>query len=282
MVSKKEYEENQKKEKQNLSHFIEFTPEDRLRLFMLEQNQPEWQALHQPSPSRPYLVTASIIPNLFGLGFDSPKKQFDMAKGTYVKEVSEQTQILLDYGHLSEPRAIFFLKNYFASIANANQEKVYFVQPGLMVHPIFTFLAASSDGLLVRWKDFKMSLLNVEIKCPFYGSIPESINEIKPRVILQIQTQLACNKLKRSLLVYWSPKKVRMFVIPAHKDLQDLIEIVAHQFARDLRRGKEGEDKWKRVNKKSKEEALAMIEKVKEKIQEVDIGQRNEKSEGEK
>jgi hypothetical protein len=87
------------------------------------------------------------------------------------------------------------------------------VRPGIMVWRDDQRFAASIDRFVIN-NYGEVEIL--EIKCPVLGypkNFPTSVEEVKPRVILQVLFQLAISGLDSAMIGFWQPKKKFLFRI---------------------------------------------------------------------
>lgn len=178
------------------------------------QETEDWKA------ARKEQLTASVIPEFFGLGYRPWK---DLYKDAPEKEENEH----MIRGKECEPEAAAkFASDYQARTVG---EILALCQPGLLIreetldgHTIV--LGASIDRLIMRYSfgsqgQFKLvEWINLEIKVPnkFHG-LPQSKADIKPRYIIQVLIQMFVAKLERSFLMFWKEDSNTIFEIKYNK-----------------------------------------------------------------
>jgi hypothetical protein len=174
----------------------------------VEQGSEEWLKLHDPINK---IITASIVPDIVGFGYQSKNRIYRQFKGLEKREFNEQTQQILSYGRVNEHNAA----EQFKEILNLPQAKM-----GFIFHPYYDWLGCSPDRIL-RASDGEYELL--EIKCPFKTKIPESITEIPLKYIIQCQIQLACLPSVRGCYLYiWRHlHNKNLFYLEPDLELQD-------------------------------------------------------------
>lgn len=143
----------------------------RFRDFYITQDSPRWLQLHNPA-QKPWLFTASVIPSIVGLGYDSASKVYDLMKAIKSWKFEENNPAIA-WGKDMEPKAIaeFLVKYPFCG-----------VQPGLLYHPTIPHLAASLDHFLIHKTEDWM--INMEVKCPWSSGVPEEASQIPAKWLM--------------------------------------------------------------------------------------------------
>lgn len=161
---------------------------ERKRLADLEQNSPEWDL------ERKKRLHASSTSCRVGHGNATVVDHWKLETGRIVWEPDEATQRMFQHGHDGEPLAA----DEYSSRTGRKDVRVV----GIVVHPTIAWVGCSPDRLV---GDDGL----LEIKCPYYGHIPESVPE---KHMDQIQYQLACTERKWCDYVVYDVKEKRMAV----------------------------------------------------------------------
>lgn len=200
----------------------------RFRHFFCTNESPEWKALHNPEQRRQYkFYSASVIPDLCGssIGYNSRSQQYDWIKG--LKEQRDISDLPpIKFGNENEPIAKERFQECFPFLMC--------VTPGLLYHPEYEYIGATSDLLAISKQNGE--LLNVEIKCMFMGILPETVEDIKARYIIQTMVQMAVSNIPVTALWYWTQEQQACFLIPFHKGLWEELLRVVHEFDGQLQR----------------------------------------------
>ena len=188
----------------------------RFRDWFLDQSSDEWQQLHNLNSPTP-LYTASMIPNILGIGYVSPNIMYQYMTGKKIYDMEAIGKAPpLTWGKLHEKDALAeFVQKYPHCIVT---------RPGLVRHKDHDYVAASLDGLLLRCDDSDdSSMVNLEIKCPYSKHIPFNRDEVHDNWLLQTQIQMACagESVRQSYLWIWTPDKNVMWIIPRQQKLID-------------------------------------------------------------
>jgi hypothetical protein len=189
------------------------------------QSDPAW------AEARKELITASVVPEFFGLSNYRPWKDLYSnapdkgAESPYVKRGKDcEGTAVTDFG---------------ASYLNANPGGILaMVQPGLLTREVTikgetVCLGASLDRLCLLYKggsngNLKLvEWVNLEIKVPvpFHG-LPSEPSEIKPRYILQVVIQMWVTKINRSWLVFWREDSLVAFQINWNNACEALMDLI--------------------------------------------------------
>lgn len=193
----------------------------RFRYFAEPQDGPAWKSQHIRFNSD--LFSASVIPDLMGVGYKSRTWQYDLVKGLREdKDISNLPHI--KFGKESEP------------IAKQDFQKAFpflmCITPGIAFHADYPFIAATSDLLCISKETGET--LNVEIKCKYNGELPETAQAVLPRVLIQANTQMEVLKLSHTVLWFWTAEKQIGWLMPYSKDLWDLSFAAVQDFRKVL------------------------------------------------
>jgi hypothetical protein len=189
---------------------------NRFKYWFDEPSGELWDALHRPDKMDEFLITASIVPEILGVGYGSPKKQYDLyTKSTqYVKQESPA----IDWGNEHEKDAIIAFYQRFPGFVG--------VKPGILFHADYPTvpLATSLDSIIWNAR-YPEHLINLECKCPFYNNfkLPSTVNDVSLKHIVQCQTQMLISGIRDSILWFWSPHGTKGFHIKYNKKAEKLI-----------------------------------------------------------
>jgi hypothetical protein len=209
---------------------------NRFRDFFIEENSIRWAELHEYKMFPFPVYTASVIPCICGVGYNSAGKIFDYFKGYSDPKAIDETQArMFKYGHDNEPKA---LAKFYELNPNFTG-----IKPGVIYHPERKNIGASLDQIILDPETNE--LMNLEIKCPYTLSIPLQTVEIKPNYLVQTTVQMACSGIKETLLFFWTPESSRTYHIPYSPELFKEIQKYVYAFDFDLKKG----ERWNR-NKK--------------------------------
>lgn len=166
-----------------------------------------WQNLHDLS-NVPHVVSASVVPSILGVGYDSPNKIYEWSTG--IKPHYNKDNIpAIRWGKEKEPVA---LQQFYQQNSN-----LLGIKPGFIFHQQFPFLGASSDHICYDIKS--KQIFNIEVKCPFNF---ENVNAApKLNWLIQIQIQMACLELNHSCLYIWTPEKAMTYHVPIQPEFID-------------------------------------------------------------
>lgn len=188
------------------------------------QEDAEW------GEARKTVITASVVPEFFGLGYRAWK---DLSCN--FQDSKADSNPLVQRGKECEPIAVEdFLEGYKKHFRN---ETLFVCQPGLLIREQtiendVISLGASLDRLLLRipggcvgkWKT--QQWINLEVKVPnkFHG-LP-SVSEIKPRYLLQVVIQMWVAKLSCSFLFFWREDSNVCFRVDWNESAQAVMDFV--------------------------------------------------------
>lgn len=176
--------------------------ENRFRNILTQAHSPEWEELHIQAKD-PFIITASAVSSVLGLGYSSPKSLWELYTGR--KKPYKDATDAMRYGNTCEEYALDQLKKDFPAT---------FVNPGPIWHPTVPFLLASPDALGISYpvKDPTRALFNVEIKCPISAPIPKRVQDIPEKFLIQTQVQMSClGNCDLTLLYFWSEEEKAAF-----------------------------------------------------------------------
>lgn len=217
---------------------------------------PEWDAMHTPSITNNWLISASSVASILGFGFTPRSTYFRDTLNGERKKPSEYLQNMLDYGDKHEPDA------WRAFLANGDQYHLWHYSPGSYFKAEPTIgdlvLAATPDGAVFNGLAWHM----VELKCPSRG-----IPDFPPlKYILQMQIQLHCFRTANNdraywgKLFFWEPTRVACWTIEYSATAVQLVACEVQIFRDELRAGKLTE---KTKNSSSRLSAsIGLIEKL--------------------
>ena len=83
---------------------------------------------------------------------------------------------------------------------------------GIVKHPEFSSIGASPDRLLVHTA-LPLQWLPLEIKCPYKRALPNSVEEIPLKWLMQVQVQLDCLQADKGVLYLWRPSGAVGFMV---------------------------------------------------------------------
>ncbi len=192
----------------------------RFQFFNISQDSELWEEIHHPNNK---MITASIVPDILGYGYQSRKKLYNQMKGIEKKIVTDYTTALMKYGKDNEPKAA----EEFRKLFNVAQAKV-----GFIFHPEYNWLGCSPDRIL-KFNDSDYKLL--EIKCPAKSKIPNSVEELPINYIIQCQVQLSCFPTIEGIFLYfWKPDENECFFLFQDEKFQNFIIDECKQFIESL------------------------------------------------
>jgi hypothetical protein len=177
----------------------------RFRFFNVEQQDPVWQELHD-FIRRLIIISASTVCNIIGHDYDSCTRIWEYYTGKRDAKQDTDTfkQKLFDWSHDNEPNVIATFNKHWANFKG--------VQPGFVFDAKQDWLEANLDYICIpdySYLDFNRltvnpanSLLNVECKCPMNGIVPQSVDEVRVKHIIQCQIQMHVTGIKNSCLLY--------------------------------------------------------------------------------
>lgn len=178
----------------------------RFRHLTEPQDSPVWKQLHNRINSD--LYSASVIPNLMGIGYKARCYEYDIIKGLKEdKDISHLEHI--KFGKESEPLAKEDFQKAFPFLMC--------ITPGIIYHEKYPNIAASSDMICISKKDG--ALLNVEIKCKYNGILPETPEGIAPKVLVQANVQMAVTGIGFTVLWFWTKEKQIGWLMPYHEGM---------------------------------------------------------------
>lgn len=190
-------------------------------------------------------MTASSIADITGHGYNSRWKQFDRYtknKGSPPQTDDWNESAAMNWGHEMEPVAIEELE-----VTNPTFQKYGGVQPGLIWHPSpIVPIGATLDKLY--YDSETDTVINVEIKCPFYKRPPLMKEDIALKYLIQVQIQMACTGIKVSYLYFWHKECTSLFKVQRDDLLIWILIEDVYQFREDLKMKNRGSDN--RKNKK--------------------------------
>ena len=192
---------------------------DPFAFFTCDQRGELWNELHQPR-EEPFLVTASKVPEIVGVGYNTPTAIYKWYKG----EKAEKENEAMLYGSRTEEEA----KNTFLKL---NPEFVG-VTPGTKFHDKFPELpyACSPDLIVLRHQQPSPDLINVEIKCPFKQIVPLSELDVKKSYIVQTQVQMEVLNLDLSFLWFFAPRRCSLFTVNRDREAMGIINFLVNRF----------------------------------------------------
>jgi hypothetical protein len=217
---------------------------DRWKYWFDEPKGEVWDALHRPDKMKEFLITASVVPEIMGVGYSSAAKQYKL----YTKQQTYQppNTPAVDWGQTHEEEALnTFLTHYPQWVG---------IKPGILFHKDYPTvpLAASLDMILVQKTDdiSEAELINLECKCPFYRDkqLPYSMDSIPLKAIIQTQVQMMVTGIQKSILWYWNPKDC--VGIDIVKD--DYSEKLILSAIKDFKEYVDGKKPWKNGEMKKK------------------------------
>lgn len=198
--------------------------EERWNLFLLEQNSKEWKE------KRNGLLTASVLPSLWGLGYQSAKYWFQVYSGTKKeKEPTPFEKNLFEKGHFYEDKVLQDLEN---------QGKIL-IRPGLYVSPVHPWLGATLDAILLsdNTKDDELDqppeFTNVEVKWTT-TDLPQNVKEVKLRYVIQVYAQMFITGIPQTDLIVTSETEKVFFRFHADQEIFDSILRTATRFKDDV------------------------------------------------
>ena len=112
---------------------------------------------------------------------------------------------ILQHGKTQEPKA---LEDWLSKHPEFSG-----IQPGFLYSKNYAWLGCSLDHVCLRNYEslsFKFpsknnTILNLEIKCPFSGKIPQDKTEVKVNHVIQTQYQMFCSGITETCLYYYTP-----------------------------------------------------------------------------
>lgn len=197
----------------------------RFRHFTQPQDSPTWKSLHNRVNSD--LFSASVIPNLMGVGYKARCHEYDLVKGLKEdKDISFLPHI--KFGKDNEPKA----KEHFSKAFPF----LMCITPGIIYHANHPYIAATSDLIAVSKNDGQ--LMNVEIKCKFNGQLPETPEDIPARVLIQANVQMEVSGIGFTTLWFWTPEKQTGYLMPYSRALWIESLAAVHEFRQLLAENK--------------------------------------------
>lgn len=195
--------------------------DDRFRFWFIDENSQQWEDLHKHT-YRPLLFTASNVPSILGMGYDSPATMYELYKGEKEKRIDMFLKRILDYGKTMEPIALEdFYDNYCG-------EWTLGAKPGPLIHKDIPWLLASVDQILYNPSTRELALL--EIKCPWTSCTPEYVEEVSSTYLIQVQIQMLVTGVEKTFLYIYGRVARALFEIPYDPDLCHIILYQLEQF----------------------------------------------------
>lgn len=214
-------------------------PTSRIEYFFAEQDSKLWERVHESGFTE--FLTASSVPDIFGLGYVSISNRFKHCVGNLdlSNTHSDYVKKLFETGKEDEKFVLKKIRDHYMNVSK------YVIQPGLLISADHPYLAASCDAIVVGPED----LTNVEIK-----STQKDLNVDEPcfektnipyHWIIQMQTQMLVTKLpETNLFIYHRPTgKIYSYNVYADPDIQTFIVEEVKDFWLDLQKYK-SEDSW--------------------------------------
>lgn len=187
-----------------------------------------WNQLHEPSASMPFF-TASSVANIFGFGFQSRKAYFESFRKPKIA-ANKFLQTMLDYGNANEENA------WRQFLADSNYE-LYQNQLGIYsAGPESPWLLATPDAIGFNGIAWHL----VELKCPYSRKIPQDVDEVPLKYVLQLQIQMHCfrfpdmNSVAWGKLYFWSETEDSCFTVTYNKDLMEMVIKELRLFREDV------------------------------------------------
>ena len=176
---------------------------DRFKFWYEPQDSPVWADLHILEANQDFLLSASNIPDALGHGYKSTMELYQLYIGEKTSKIDPFLEQILEHGKKQEPNA---LKDWLSKHPMFGG-----IQPGFLYSKQYSWLGCSLDHICLKnyeALDFKFptqnSLLNLEIKCPFTGKIPQDISQVKVNHVIQTQYQMFCSGITESCLYYYT------------------------------------------------------------------------------
>lgn len=145
-----------------------------------KQDSNEWKEARKK-----YAVTASVAPEIVGVGYKSPYKRWQIDRGLVPAQDDDPMLIQIQkQGQEDEPFVVDRFVHWFYERSNP----VYTFQCGLFEHPVHNWLAASPDRR-VWFPSVGQEQYILEVKTKQRGGDAELPTD---NHYIQIQTQLAC------------------------------------------------------------------------------------------
>jgi len=241
-------------------------PQSKIELFKLQQNSPTWDEFHAPG-FRGFL-TASIVPDILGFGYQSPHARFKHCTGLKPIEFTSYAQDILNQGHEAEQECLNYITEHCLT-----PDKVL-MKPGIIVSPTYPYLAASLDAILVS----KNRLVNIEIKHCKNSWVEKPIaldyfpGTLSPKYLLQVQTQMLCSGIEESLLILFDDVGFRtkqdnfmhIFAINQNAKVQQAITYYTYKFWNDINQDdseiSKVQDYWRRADTSTKKYLQGLLE----------------------
>jgi hypothetical protein len=180
------------------------TTDPRFKYWYEPQDSPIWADLHILEPGRPFLLSASNIPDVLGYGYKSSNHLYQLYTGDKTPDDSPQLQEILAHGKKTEPFAIQRFLNDYPSFKG--------IQPGFVYAKEPDWIGCSIDHICMRdyqYLEFVQptspQIINLECKCPWTGKIPRHVSEVKVNHAIQTQYQMFCSGMQESVLYYYTP-----------------------------------------------------------------------------
>lgn len=190
------------------------------------QDHPIWDQMHNYSKE---ILSASICGGI--LRFGEGSKDTPLHYYRCFKHLTDPTpdrfleEVIFKYGKDHEPIAIEWTYQQLPYLIRG-------LQPGLILHSKYDWLAASLDQLAYCNKLNQLVLL--EIKCPWGKKIPQTKYEIKRKYIIQILIQMACMVVvEYGYFVVWSPEQQSVYLVQRDNDFLNLVVQYLIEFKHD-------------------------------------------------
>ena len=238
----------------------------KIELFKLQQNSPTWDEFHS-SGFRGF-ITASVVPDILGYGYQSAHARFRHCTGMRPIEHNPIALNIMNQGQEAEQECLSYIAN------NCLYPDQILMKPGIIVAPNYPFLAASLDAIVVG----KNSLTNIEIK--HYTKQWEEKEcaadyfpgTLSPKYLLQVQAQMMCSGIEESHLILFDDLGCRIkatnfmhvFSIKQNAKIQQAIAYHSYKFWNDINQEDseivKAQDNWRRVDTGTKKFILGLLQ----------------------
>jgi putative phage-type endonuclease len=201
--------------------------QDRWRFAAVKQGSAEWHQLRRGSE----FVTASLAPDVMGVGFKSRQYAWRIKMGLAEEANNPVAQQAIEHGRTHEPVALAQFSREYPCYGRSGTTL------GMVVHPEHEWLSASPDFL--AWVPELRQFVNVEIKCPFIKELPQAVDEVPYRVLAQVQVQMACLDVYDSIIYFWKNGESRAFWVMRDPQLERACVRECAEFREHLLSGEE-------------------------------------------
>lgn len=187
--------------------------------WLVNDHDEVWKDIHNPQSDK-FLITASMVPDIIGVGTTSQGKWWDVFRGAEKNKENQYLQRMLDYGKATEELA-------FQDFLTKHSDWTGVMAQGTVKSSKDEGVGASPDAVVLNLNDPDIVTYPLEIKCPYPDSIneepyPGDVLNAKPKYVVQSLMQQHCLGVENGIVhIYLATKESKTWHVPYNQGIVD-------------------------------------------------------------